>query len=56
MQSKITMDLLTSEIVKTRPSISKQELIKYQKLKLEIEGGKEPTGNANNDRPRIGFI
>ena len=55
-QSKITMDLLTNEIGKTRPSISKQELIKYQQLKQQIEGGKEPTSNPNNDRPRIGFI
>ena len=50
------MELLTNEIGKTRPSISKQELIKYQNLRLLIEGGKEPISNTNNDRPRIGFI
>lgn len=55
-QSKITMELLTNEIGKIRPSISKQELIKYQKLRHHIEGGKEPANNTNNDRPRIGFI
>ncbi|MBQ5896312.1 MAG: AAA family ATPase [Bacteroidaceae bacterium] len=55
-RSKITMELLVNEIGRVRPSINKQELIKYQKLKLQIEGGKEPTSNTNNDRPRIGFF
>ena len=49
-KSKITMALLKSTIVATRPSLSKQEIAKYVAMKAKMEG--EP---IKSDRPRIGF-
>ena len=48
LHSKITMDLLHSAIINTRPSLSPAELDKYQKIKDQMDG-KMPS------KQRIGF-
>ena len=49
-RDKITMALLKRIIASTRPSLSKQEIARYNTIKAKMEG--EP---IKNDRPRIGF-
>ena len=50
--SKITMDILKTAISSTRPSLSDNELRKYERIRAMMNGEeiKKP-----NDRPRIGF-
>lgn len=50
--SKITMDLLKTAILNTKPSLSTNELRKYERIRSMMNGEdiKKP-----NDRPRIGF-
>ena len=50
--SKITMELLKAAISNTRPSLSADELGKYDRIRKMMNGEdvKKP-----NDRPRIGF-
>ena len=50
--SKITMDLLKTAILNTKPSLSINELRKYERIRSMMNGEdiKKP-----NDRPRIGF-
>ena len=50
--SKITMELLKAAISNTRPSLSADELRKYDRIRKMMNGEdvKKP-----NDRPRIGF-
>lgn len=55
-QSKITMKLLLDQVDKTRPSLSKQDLLKYQRIKNIIEGNDASISDSHNDRPKIGFI
>lgn len=50
--SKITMDILKSAISNVRPSLSTDELSKYERIRAMMNG--EKFKNAN-DRPRIGF-
>ena len=49
---KITMDLLKTAILNTKPSLSTNELRKYERIRSMMNGEdiKKP-----NDRPRIGF-
>ena len=49
--SKITQKLLEATIIRTKPSISKTELRKYDRIKAMMEG--EPS--KESDRPHIGF-
>ncbi len=50
--SKITMKILEEVIKKSKPSVSLQEINKYELIKAKIEG----VGQENkNERPRIGF-
>lgn len=46
----ISMDLLEETIRETRPSISAEEIIKYNNIKAQMEGAPK-----NNGRPRVGF-
>lgn len=49
-KSKISMAILEEVIYRTKPSISKSELQKYESIKAKMEG--EPTSPS---RPRVGF-
>jgi transitional endoplasmic reticulum ATPase len=46
-KSKITMAILEEVIKKTKPSLTPQDIEKYNKVKIQLEGG--------GSRPRIGF-
>ena len=50
--SKITMELLRIAISNTRPSLSANELRKYDRIRAMMNGEKV---KKSNDRPRIGF-
>lgn len=50
--SKITMGLLKAAITNTRPSLSANELRKYEHIRAMMNGEPE---NKNNERRRIGF-
>lgn len=50
--SKITMELLKTAISNTRPSLSANELRKYEHIRALMNGEEE---NKPNDKPRIGF-
>ena len=50
-KSKITQKLLEEVIANTRPSLNKQELQKYERIKAEMNNEKIET----NKRPKIGF-
>ena len=49
---KITMELLESAIMNVRPSLSINELRKYERIRAMMNGEEE---KKSNDRPRIGF-
>lgn len=49
--SKITMDMLKSAISNVRPSLSADELRKYERIRAMMDG----EGKSPKDRPRIGF-
>lgn len=49
-RGKITMELLKRVIASTRPSLSKQEIARYDTIKAKMEGI-----TLKSDRPRIGF-
>lgn len=49
-QSRVTMDLLREAIRDVRPSVSAEELRRYEKIRATVMGEK-----SKNDRPRIGF-
>ncbi len=51
--SKITMDLLKQAIAECKPSLSKEELERFEKIRAKMEG--RDTSNKNKERPRIGF-
>ncbi len=58
LDCKISMQILENTISRIRPSISEDELNKYERIRKIIEGGKEPPSNNNNNelpRKRIGF-
>jgi len=50
--SKITMELLKAAISNTRPSLSPNELRKYERIRAMMNG---KDIDKSNDRPRIGF-
>lgn len=50
VHSKITMDLLTSFINKTKQSLSDSELQKYERIRAIMDGKK-----ITSERPKIGF-
>ena len=50
--SKITMELLTDAISNTTPSLSNNELRKYERIRAMMNG---EDVKKINDRPRIGF-
>lgn len=50
--SKITMELLRIAISNTRPSLSANELRKYERIRAMMNGEEV---KKSNDRPRIGF-
>lgn len=50
--SKISMEILKSAISKVRPSLSENELRKYERIRAMMNGEGE---TKSNDRPRIGF-
>lgn len=50
--SKITMELLRITISNTRPSLSANELRKYERIRAMMNGEEV---KKSNDRPRIGF-
>ena len=50
-ESKITMQILEATIANTKPSLSKQELKKYEQIRAEMNGEQPEQGN----RSRIGF-
>ena len=50
-KSKITQKILEEVIANTRPSLNKQELQKYERIKAEMNGEQIET----NKRPKIGF-
>ena len=52
--SKITMSILEETILKTKPSISLNELKKYARIKAMTEG-EQPLEEKKEERPRIGF-
>lgn len=49
---KITMGLLKDAISNTRPSLSANELSKYENIRAMMNGEEV---KKSNDRPRIGF-
>jgi len=51
--TKITMDILKHAILSTRPSLSDNELQKYERIRSFING--KDKKNANDNRPHIGF-
>lgn len=51
--SKITMVLLLAAIQQTRPSLSIDEMKRYDKIRAKMAG--ESLEKQNNERPRIGF-
>lgn len=51
--SKITMDLLEFAISKCHPSLSVNDLQKYERIRGMMEG---ESNEHPNDRPRVGFI
>ena len=50
--SKITMELLKAAITNTTPSLSNNELRKYERIRATMNGEEV---KKSNDRPRIGF-
>lgn len=50
--SKITMELLTDAITNTAPSLSNNELRKYERIRAMMNGEEM---KKSDDRPRIGF-
>ena len=50
--SKITMQLLEAAISNTSPSLSENELRKYERIRAMMNG---EIVKKSNDRPRIGF-
>lgn len=50
--SKITMALLRTTISNTHPSLSANELCKYERIRAMMNGNE---AKKSNDRPRIGF-
>ena len=50
--SKITMELLKAAITNTTPSLSNNELRKYERIRAMMNGEEM---KKSNDRPRIGF-
>ena len=52
--SKITMFILEETILKTKPSISLNELKKYARIKAMTEG-EQPLEEKKEERPRVGF-
>ena len=50
-KSKITMVVLEGVIAKTKPSLSLQELKKYEAIKAKMDGD----NGTSNKRPRVGF-
>ena len=53
--SRITMSLLEKIIKTTKPSVSLQELKKYEVMKAKMDGESIEQKEQKNDRPRIGF-
>ena len=51
-KTRISMEIITEVIKKTKPSVPLQELKKYDAIKAKMKG--EDIG-PNNDRPQIGF-
>ena len=51
-RSKITMDLLKSAINNVKPSLSANELSKYENIRAMMNGVAE---KKSNGKPRIGF-
>lgn len=49
-KSKITMQILEDVISKTKPSLTKQELEKYKRIKAKMDGE-----STMSNRPRIGY-
>lgn len=54
VDSKITMDIVESVIQDSQPSISKQMLDKYEKIRAKMNG-EELLSPNKKDRPRVGF-
>lgn len=50
--SKITMELLKAAITNTTPSLSNNELLKYERIRAMMNGEEM---KKSDDRPRIGF-
>lgn len=50
---RITMDLLLAAIQKTRPSLSIEEMKRYEQIRAKMAG--ELSDKQNKERPRIGF-
>ena len=53
LHSRITMQMLEDTIKTTKPSISLNELQKYERIKAMVEG--EMPKTENKERPKIGF-
>ena len=49
-KSKITMSILEETITNTQPSLKPRDIEKYNKIKIQMEGGE-----IEKSRPRIGF-
>ena len=50
-KSRITMELLRASVIATKPSLTADEIQKYEEIRAQIEGLKEP----QSQRRRIGF-
>lgn len=53
LRSRITMDLLQEAIQNTQPSLTAQELKRYDEIRMKMQGEELP--KKENTRPRIGF-
>lgn len=53
LHCKITMEILKSVITTIQPSLSANELNKYERIRAMMNGGETPSKTKN--RPRIGF-
>lgn len=53
LRSSITMDLLQEAIQNTQPSLTAQELKRYDEIRMKMQGEELP--KKENTRPRVGF-
>lgn len=55
LDSKITMRIILDVISQTKPSITKDTIMKYELIRREIEGESIKNGENEKGTPRIGF-